>query len=112
MMWKWTCITAWWAEAPLFWSTLYGSGAGGLEHRAAEPRQHPADRRGRLVRQLVELGLGLLRDHQRMPQGQRVDVQERQHVLVLVHLVAGDLAAQDLAEDGLAHRPDLRHWPR
>jgi hypothetical protein len=39
-----------------------------------------------------------LRDHQRMPGTARHDVEERQHMVVLVDLVAGKLAAQDFCE--------------
>ena len=40
-----------------------------------------------------------LRDHQRVAGRARHDVEKRQHVVVLVDLVAGELAAQDFCED-------------
>src|SRR5262249_62217828 len=41
---------------------------------------------------------GGLRDHQRVARGAGHDVEERQHVVVLIDLVAGEFAAQDLCE--------------
>ena len=53
-----------------------------------------------MVRQLVEEGLGLLGDDQGVAPGERPDVEEGEDVVVLVDLVAGDLAGDDLVEDG------------
>ncbi|MCY1550591.1 hypothetical protein D9M68_868580 [compost metagenome] len=43
----------------------------------------------------------VLRDHQRMPVGLREQVEEGEHVVVLVELVAGGIALDDLGEDVL-----------
>src|SRR5258708_2970134 len=51
---------------------------------------------GRDVEDIAGRGLW---DHQRMAGGTRHDVEERQHVLVLIDLVAGKLAAQDFCKD-------------
>src|SRR3954468_23551482 len=50
---------------------------------------------GRDVEDVAGGGFG---DHQRMARRTRHDVEERQHVVVLVDLVAGKLAAQDFCE--------------
>src|SRR4051794_12661047 len=78
---------------------VVGGGAGGPQHRPAQPRQHPADRRRRIVRKLVEHRLALLGNDQRMAVRQRADVQEREDVLVLVHLPGRDVPREDLVED-------------
>ena len=71
-----------------------------LHHRPADSRQDAPDRRGRIIRERIQSRRGLLGNDQRMPFAQRADVQKRQDMLVLVHLVAGDLAVDDLGEDG------------
>ena len=43
-------------------------------------------------------------DDQGVPRAERPDVEERQHVLVLVHPVRRPLAAHDRAEDAVRHR--------
>lgn len=70
---------------------------------AAEPREHAPDGRHLLVAELVDVGLLLLGDDQGVPPAERADVEEGEDVLVLVDLVAGDLSAEDFAEDGLGH---------
>ena len=77
--------------------------AGGLHHRPAKPWQHPAQRRGRVVAELVELGDALSWNDQRVSRAQRTDVEKRQHVVVLVHAMAWNLAVENPIEDrGLA----------
>ena len=55
---------------------------------------------------LVDRQVVALRDDQRMAFAQRPDVEEGEDVLVLVDPVAGDLAVEDLVEDG-AHERNL-----
>ena len=86
---------------------VVGRGAGHPLDRPRQARQHTAEGGGGLVGELVEMRLALLGDHQRMAAGERIDVEEGEHVLVLVDAVAGDLAVEDAVEDGalaVAHR--------
>ena len=103
---------------------------GGQRHEGRQPRPFVAQRfLGNLDEQLVALAhqLGdivspivvaatggldsrgvqerrpLLGNHQGVTRNERPDVEEREHVVVLVHPVTRDLAGQDLVEDGLAH---------
>ena len=77
---------------------------GRLEHGARDARQDAPDRGARLVRELVQVRLALLGDHERVSRRERVDVEEREHVLVLVDAVAGNGPLEDLVEDrSLAH---------
>src|SRR2546430_10067169 len=38
-----------------------------------------------------------------MPQGEWIDIQKGQHLVILIHLVTGDLAVDDLAEPRVSH---------
>ena len=80
---------------------LHGD-AVGLErlHRGGRDLVGAARDMGVIVGRDVEdvAGRGL-RDHQRMAGRARHDVEKGQHVLVLIDLVAGEFAAQDLCED-------------
>ena len=81
---------------------------GGLHHRPAKPGQHPTQRRGCVVTELVELGDALPGNDQRVSLAHRADVEKGQHVVVLVHAMAWNLAVKDPIEDrGLApgHAP-------
>src|SRR5438445_2187051 len=49
-------------------------------------------------RDVEDVAGGDLRDHERMARRTRHDVEERQHVVVFIDLVAGKLAAQDFCE--------------
>ena len=57
---------------------------------------------------MIDGDRGFLGNDQRVPRTERGDVEKRQHPFVLVQLVARDLAAQDLAEDGVRHARDDR----
>src|SRR6476660_9497719 len=61
--------------------------------------KHPRMLRAR-VRERIQM---LFRDDHEVHGGQGIDVVEREHVVVLVHLAAGDLAGDDLAEDAVGH---------
>src|SRR3546814_13188193 len=52
-----------------------------------------------IAREVGEGDVGAFRDDQHVYPGLRLNVVKGQHVLVLVDLVAGDLAAQDLGKD-------------
>ena len=52
-----------------------------------------------LWRHVEQVAGGFLGDHQRVAFGTRHDVEEGKRILVLVDLVAGELAAQHLGED-------------
>ena len=67
--------------------------AGEAAKRARQTRQHTADRRRRIVGQLVQRFRRLFRDHYRVTDRQRRDVEERQHLRVLVEFVTRDFAA-------------------
>ncbi len=73
--------------------------------RARRPamREHPAQHRAHGVRRLGERVDMLLGDDHEVHRRQRVDVVEGEHVVVLVHLAAGNLALHDLAEDAVGH---------
>ena len=61
----------------------------------------PADHHRRVFRHVIEGGEVLLRHEQHVHRRLRRDVAERDQVLVLEHDVGGDLAADDLVEDGV-----------
>mgnify|MGYP006870732822 CR=1 FL=1 len=73
-------------EMPGWWNQPYPQpfGAGDLEHRPGNSRQHATDRGCRRVRQLVQERRPLLGNHQGVTRNERPDVEERQDVLVLV----------------------------
>ena len=80
-----------------------GGSARRLQHRARDSRQHPADRGRRFLGQLVERRHGFLGDDESVPGREGIHVEERENVIVLVDAMAGNLALDDAAEDGLAH---------
>src|SRR5262249_16172275 len=53
-------------------------------------------------REIVERDILALGDHQDMHRRRGLDVMEGEDVLILMHLAAGDLAAQDAGEDIVA----------
>lgn len=61
-------------------------------HRATKPWKHAPDRRGAFVRKFAECGFGFLRNDEGMTGAQRTDIQESEHVLVLIESMAGDFA--------------------
>src|SRR5258706_1469240 len=65
-------------------------------------RHHPPEGRSVLVGERRGRVDVLLRDDHEVLRGERVDVVEGEHVVVLVHLAARDLARDDLAEDAIA----------
>src|SRR3954451_344709 len=65
------------------------------------PVRHLDRRVERLLRRLPEVARVLLRDHEGVPARPRVDVHERDRLLVLVDLLSRDLARHDLAEDAV-----------
>jgi len=80
------------------------------EHGLRDARQNPSDSRRGLVGEGVECDGLLLGDHKGVPGAERVDVEEGEDVLVLVHLVTGYLASDDEGEDArlrLAHADPL-----
>src|SRR4029453_12664242 len=62
-----------------------------------------AERGGRRIGQLVERRGGLLGNHERVPVAERADVEEGEDRVVLVDPGAGNLAAEDPAEDRVRH---------
>src|SRR5262245_30731919 len=78
--------------------TVVGAGFPG---QFACQRKHFPQRLVLLHGRVVQGGNVLLRDDQEVDRRGRPDVVERQHVLVLVHLLRRDLAAHDLAEDAV-----------
>ena len=84
-----------------FAELLHGD-AVGLErlHRRAGDLVGAARDMGEILRRNIEDVAGRrLRDHQRVAGRARHDVEEGQHMIVLIDLVAGKLAAQDFGED-------------
>ena len=73
--------------------------------RVAHPQRQPlgGGHRARevLLRRLVEVQGVVARDHERVPARPRVDVHERERVLVLLDDLGGQLARHDLAEDAV-----------
>jgi hypothetical protein len=57
----------------------------------------------RCFRQIEECFMDELRDDERVAGIDGFDIEKSEGVLVLVYLVAGDLAADDLAEEGVGH---------
>ena len=76
---------------------------GGCHHRAADARHGAANGGAGVIGELIERFRWFLGDDERVPGTERIDVEEGEHVLVLVHLVTGDRAGEDLGEDGLGH---------
>src|SRR3546814_9413928 len=67
-----------------------------------------------IAREVGEGDVGAFRDDQHVYPGLRLNVVKGQHVLVLVDLVAGDLAAQDLGKDIISeeHTSELQSLMR
>lgn len=66
---------------------------------AGDAGQHPANAGGRCFTEIHDGRLGLFGNHQGVPRGQGVDVQERQRQIVFVDAVAGDGSIENAAED-------------
>ena len=66
---------------------------------AGDTRKHPANAGGGFFTEIHHGCLGLFGNHQSMPRGQGVDVQERQRQIVFVDAVAGDGSIDNAAED-------------
>src|SRR6185312_12311566 len=66
-------------------------------------QQQLAEQLGLVRGDIVQRGQRLLRDEQHMHGSLRIEVAERQYIIVLVNDVGGNLATDDLAEDGFAH---------
>lgn len=77
----------------------------GRHHRPAQPGEHAAESSRSLVAQLVQVGLPLLGNHQHMPFAQGIDIEKGEHVLILIHTMAGDRSLNHLAEDRVTHGP-------
>jgi len=69
---------------------IEGLGTRGGQHGAADARQNAPDGCGRFIRKLIEGCCGFFWYHQSVASADRVDVQERQNVLVLVYSMAGN----------------------
>ena len=74
-------------------------GASRLHDRPADPREHSAQGSGGLIAEAIHRAGRFFGDHQRMPDRERSDIEKGEDMLVLVHAVAGDLAAEYLRED-------------
>jgi len=77
--------------------------AGGLHDGTADAWQDAANGGGGVVGELVERDGGFLGDDEGVALAERADVEEGEGAGVLVDFVAGNLAADDLAEDGVWH---------
>src|SRR5690606_15021101 len=74
-----------------------------LLRQARRQQQHSAEQ-GLVLRGAVGKRRDVqLRDDQEVHPRERVDVMERQHLVVLVHLARRDVAGDDLAEDAVSH---------
>ena len=70
------------------------------------PRRDASNRPGVVAgRQIVQRGDVPARDDQDMQRRLRVDVLERHQLIVLMDELAGNLAADDLAEEAVGHSP-------
>lgn len=67
--------------------------------RPADPWQHPPQRTCELVRKLAHGCRRFLGNDQGVPRGERVQIEDRDHMGVLVQLLSGDLATNNLAEN-------------
>ena len=67
--------------------------------RAGNTGEHPSNAGGGGFTEIHHGCLGLFGNHQSMPRGQGVDVQERQRQVVFVDAVAGDGSIENAAED-------------
>src|SRR5574340_641119 len=65
--------------------------------------QHLAEQGGMAIPGLGQRSQMQLRDQHEMHRRDRVDVVERQQLVVLIHLAAGNLAAHYFAENAVAH---------
>jgi polyhydroxybutyrate depolymerase len=74
---------------------------------ATEAGEDPPYGGGGVVRELVECRGFFLGDDQGVAEAQRADVEKREDEVVLVHFVAGDVPAENLAEDRVPHGAEL-----
>ena len=100
--WKWMWNTLWPAAAPFSCAIRIPGASNAFLHRARDALRGEDGGRERLGRQVEQVFGRRLRDDQHVAVGLRHDVHERERVLVLVHLVGRDLAAQDAREDVVA----------
>ncbi len=102
-MWKCTWAIAWCAPLPLFSRTLYSltpvAATTARHSRGSTRPSAAADSSDRLIQGLG----GLFGNDQHVSLAKRRDVEECQHLVVLVDLMTGDLAANDLAEHRVCH---------
>lgn len=82
---------------------IVGAGSGGLFHCPADTRQDPPEGRPGIIAELVEGRRRFFGDDEGVPSAHGADVQEGEHVLIFVNLVARDLPADDFRENGLCH---------
>lgn len=82
---------------------VVGGRAGGVDDGPAEAREGAAQGGGGVVGELIERRPGFLGDHERVAGAERTDIQEGEDGGVFVDLVAGDFAADDPGENGVAH---------
>jgi len=75
-----------------------------LARQRPRERQHPSQHAGVVQRRVGEGGEMPRRDQHEVQRRHRMDVVERDHVVVLVELLRRQLAARDLAENAVLHR--------
>lgn len=82
-------------------------GSGRREDGAGDPGQDASHGRRGVVAEPVEGRRGFLGDHQGVPRAQWEDVKEGKDMGILIDLVTGNLASDDLGENGLSHAPSV-----
>jgi len=75
--------------------------------RAAKAGEHAPDRGGGVIRKLVESGGFFLWNDEGMAVAQGPNIEESQHMLVLVDLVARDVPPENLGENRVRHGAEL-----
>ena len=97
--WKWTCITSCPAPAAIVLNDVAFLNSRRSASSAGDAGQHPANAGGGCFTEIHDGRLRLFGNHQGVPRGQGVDVQERQRQIVFVDAVAGDGSIENAAED-------------
>src|SRR5688572_18705926 len=86
--------------APIVLEHVVGRRSGGFEDGAGKTRKHAPNGRGSVVREFVQVRLSFFGDHERVSLAQWTDVEEREHVVVLVDSVTRQFAVENSREDG------------
>src|SRR5262245_12165445 len=80
-----------------------GSSTSCSQDCTTEAWEHSANRCRRLLRELIDSNCRLLRNDKRVSLTQRTNVKESQHLVVLIHSMARNLASDNFSENRVCH---------